>query len=249
MIGVRNRPTGVIGGMLLLLACATETIPVRSEKLGYTGCDADERRLIADAFDRAAQLGDASAAAIDDPELRALARADGWPQYRWWFGDYSDERYEIVRDVLDATRGEFDRGYEMRCAVESRNCPRSDPPLRESVGRGADPDEYGPDVEEDWGPGRAWKVFAYANSDIRSLQLCEDFFHEDPRERAAILFHELTHVARDTEDHGYRARETRDLASERPDRAVRNAPSYQGFATSIATGRVPSDADAGPEDD
>jgi hypothetical protein len=236
-----------IAGLLLLFACATDSIPVRSGRLGYTGCDGDERRAIADAFDRAARLGDRAASAIDELEMHALARDDRWPQYGSWFGEYSDERYEIVRDTLSATRSEFDRAYEMRCTSDSRNCPREQPP-EVAYGRFEDPDEYGPDFEENWAPGRAWKVFAYANADIRSLQICEDFFHEDPLERGAILFHEITHVVRDTEDHTYRERKILDLAIERPDQAVRNAPSYQGFAMSVETGRLPTD-DEIPDDD
>lgn len=239
-----------ISGLLLSFACATEMIPVRSERLDYTGCDADQRRVIADAFDRAARLAERAAAAIDDPEKRSLARADSWPQYLWWFGDYSEERYEVVWDVLGATRSEFDRAYEMRCAADSRNCPREEF-SDESTGRFADPDEYGPDFEADWGSRRAWKVFAFANVDIRSLQICEDFFGEDPGERGAILFHEITHVVRDTEDHTYREREILDLAIERPDQAIRNAPNYQGFAASVESGRlgVRDDRDEIPDDD
>jgi hypothetical protein len=243
---MRVRGRAIVG--FLLIACATETVPLRSGRLDYTACDGNRSRMIADAFDRAARLGERAAAAIDEPEKHALARADRWPQYTWWFGDYSAERYEIVRDVLDASRSEFDRAYEMRCAADSRNCPREEAP-EDPDGRFADRDEYGPDFEENWGPGRAWKVFAYANTDIRSLQICEDFFSEDPRERAAILFHEITHVVRDTEDHTYRKREIFDLAIERPDLAVHNAANYQGFATSVESGRLPSDDDGIPDDD
>jgi hypothetical protein len=238
----------IVASSLLLLACATETVPVRSSRLEFTGCDGDQRRVIADAFDRAARLGDRAAAAIDEPENHALARSDRWLAYEWWFGAYSDENFEVVRDVLGATRSDFERPYEMRCSSNSRNCPREVRPA-EVGGHFADPDEYGPDFEEDWGPGRAWKVFAFANAGIRSIQICEDFFDEGASERGAILFHEITHVVRDTEDHSYRSNEILDLAIEWPDLAVRNAASYQGFATSIVSGRLPGSDDEIPDDD
>jgi hypothetical protein len=244
-MGVRK---GTIAGLLLLLACASEMIPVHSERLDFAGCDGRERLVIAKAFYRAARLADRAAAAIENPAQLALARDDRWPQYAWWFGDYSEERYEIVRDVLAATRSEFEHAYGMRCAADSRNCPREKPP-DSSGDRLADVDEYGPDFEQDWGPGRAWKFFAYANTGVRSLQICADFFDEDRHERAAILFHEMTHVVRDTEDHTYREHEILELATTRPDRAVRNAPSYQGFATSVESGRLPSNDSAPPDDD
>jgi hypothetical protein len=239
---------GCAAALLLGFACATGGIPVRSGHLVYLECDEAQQRAIATAYDRAAWLADRAALAIDDPDKQELARDDGWPQYGWWFGAYSDERYATVRDVLRATGAEFERDYEMRCGTQTPNCPPPTPEPERS-GRDADRDDFGPDFEEDWGQERMWKVFAFANADIRSLQVCEDFFHESPRERAAVVFHEITHVVRDTEDHVYRERSVLALARDRPDRAVRNAPNYQGFVTSVASGRVPGESqERGDED-
>jgi hypothetical protein len=74
---------GAIAAGLLLFACATATLPIRSEHLGYSGCDREQRRAIARAFDRAALLGETAAAAtfriartfIRPPRARATGPA------------------------------------------------------------------------------------------------------------------------------------------------------------------------------
>jgi hypothetical protein len=189
--------------VILAVACATEVVPVRSEKLDWAGCSPAEQRAGARAFDRAAQLADTAAAAVEDPVLGARLRSNDWAAFRWWFGDFDEERFAAVRRTLHATGAEFERAFAMRCGAETSNCP---PPQAESRAlrhRSRDPDEYGPPFEGRQGALREWKEFAYANFGIPAVQLCPDFFGESRDAQAAILLHELTHVSSDTEDYAY----------------------------------------------
>jgi len=229
----RTAPLAI--ALLVFCACVPHPVPDRSQHFSYSGCGREERALIADSFDRAADLTERTVSALRDPEQRALARADAWDAYRSWFGDYASDRFATVEDVYRAAQREFETAYAMRCGDRTVNCPPDD---------AADPGEEepagtGPVAEIDWAPGRAWKVFAYTNTGIRSMQLCRDFFAEGARERASIVLHELTHIVRDTEDYAYREAEVLDLAVRDPQRAIHNAPNYAGFAANVVYRRAP----------
>jgi len=224
---------------LCTAACATDAVPPRSAQLRFSGCSDGERLSISRAFARAARLADGVASAVEDPAILEPLRGDDWTAYRWWFGEFEEERFAAVRRTLHATRSGFGRRVTMLCGAKTLNCPPPRAAPRELPRRSRDRDEYGPELEGRRSVRRAWKEFAYANFGIPAVQLCPDFFAVDRDDRALILLHELTHVSSDTEDYAYSERDALALARERPERATRNAPSYAAFAASVVHKRTP----------
>jgi deuterolysin len=74
---------------------------------------------------------------------------------------------------------------------------------------------------------------------IPIVQLCVDYFLQEPSDQAAILLHELTHVSSDTVDYVYSEPALLALARNHPEQAVRNAANFAAFAESVAFGRTP----------
>jgi hypothetical protein len=244
-VRTRLRPS-LAAALIAFGACVPQPFPVRSQHLRYSGCAGVERALIADSFDRAADLTERTLFALRDSANRDLARTGDWLAYRSWFGHYADDRFATIEDVYGATQHEFDLVYAMRCGDRTVNCPPDDVAVEREVENAA---EAGPTLEAVWAPGRAWKVFAYSNTGIRSIQFCRDFFNEGARERASIVLHELTHIVRDTEDYAYREVDVLDLAAHDPLRAAHNAPNYAGFAANVVYQTAPGDRISTPEDD
>jgi hypothetical protein len=220
-------------------ACAYNAAPKWLHHPRYGGCSQDEVRTISHAFIRAARLSETAVEAIRNPANRQRADAGRWDAYAWWFGEFAPRRFATVQAVLSATRAEFEQTVAIRCGEKSVNCPRAKLAGSESRPHSEDPDKYGPEFEGDRPPGREWQEFAYANHMIPIVQLCTDFFLQEPSDQAAILLHELTHVSSDTVDYAYSEPALLKLARSNPEQAVRNAANFAAFAESVAFGRTP----------
>ncbi|MDX8353545.1 M35 family metallo-endopeptidase [Cognatiyoonia sp. IB215182] len=171
-------------------------------------CGKDEARVVTDALRNAKDL-----------TLVAAARVGDTPEYRRWFGDYSDANAEVVRATLKSVI------TAIRSGGVSTECHRATDP---SCSAG----EY------------AW-VYPHRPFEVH---VCPPFFQlppltalrpgerrSDNGTREGTMVHEISHFLEvaDTWDHCYSRSECSQMAIDYPRRAIENADSYQYFTEDV----------------
>jgi len=226
-MGTRRASIAVVLTGAAALACAIATAPKWPVNPRFAGCTSDELRVVTRSHRDAARLADEAHAAIESPANRARAEREEWDAYRWWFGAFAPGRYDAVGTLWTETRAEFDHTLSIRCGAETVSCGHA----------------------ETAGPlGRNRERSAYANYQVRVVQVCPDFFSRSRADQAVVLLHEIARVSSNALDVVESDGELLALAREDPGLAVRNAASLAAFAESVAYGRTPgqrspSDAD------
>ncbi len=167
-----------------------------------------------------------------DLTLKAATAVGDTAEYGRWFGNYSDENAEVVRESLKAIIS------AMRSGAVTLHCEQ--------------PTDYGCNDGE-----YAW-VYPHRPFEVR---LCPRFFdlppltalqpgqrRSDYGTREGTMVHEISHFLRvaNTYDHCYSRRECREMALDDPALAIENADSYQYYtedvtyyARQLVTGKPP----------
>lgn len=154
-----------------------------------------------------------------DLTLKAATAVGDTPDYARWFGTYSDENAEIVRDSLKSVVSAIrSGGVTLHC--------------EQSTDYGCNEGEY------------AW-VYPHRPYEVR---LCPRFFdlppltalqpgerRSDNGTREGTMVHEISHFLRvaNTYDHCYSRRDCREMAIDDPVLAIDNADSYQYYTEDV----------------
>lgn len=194
--------------LLVISFCALLGLAVPAAAQTYEGCDAGQARIV-----------DASLRSAKDLTLKAAAVVGNTPDYRRWFGEYSQANAEEVRanlkSIVTAIRG----------GAVTAQCDR---------------------IADD---GCAAGEYAWVFSDEPYLMhLCPSFFSLPPLRalqpgtrrsengtREGTIVHEVSHflrVAR-TEDHCYSRPVCQRMASDDARSAIENADSYQYYTEDV----------------
>jgi peptidyl-Lys metalloendopeptidase len=128
-------------------------------------------------------------------------------RYQAWFGSYAAQRYDTVASSF-ARICHILANHEISfdCRGESNTCTDAG---------------------------------AYTSADSPdTISLCEGYWLLPPdgtRSQASIIIHEVSHFAdvADTDDYAYWYNDCRNLASIDPDKAVKNADSYEYYAVNM----------------
>lgn len=171
-------------------------------------CDKDQVAVVQEALSNAKDL-----------TVKAAARVGDTPEYRRWFGSYSDANAEVVRATLKAVVGAIrSGGVTIQCNTTAQD--------------GCRDREY------------AW-VYAHRPFEV---YVCPSFFNlppltalnpgerrSDNGTREGTMVHEISHFLEvaDTWDHCYSRSECSQMAIDNPGLAIDNADSYQYFTEDV----------------
>lgn len=139
---------------------------------------------------------------LEDMQRDLKKDPTGNTEYNDWFGKSSSTDYREALFSLHKVKKSLDSNtsYRAVCVDRAPECEPSDNACS----------EYG----------------------VTEIGFCGDWFNNGRRgndSKPGAVIHDLTHILLDTEDYAYGIVEVMDLAEEDPDKAVRNADSYEYF--------------------